>query len=122
MSPPETFTAKSTARIQEELLGFPASCLDAALRYQVSGGFDDFSAMLPGMIAFHLPRGAAPLPDPLEDSMRLHQDLGLDSLSLTEMAFKLDEVFGVSLETTDMIGVATVGDLKALLQEKLDLT
>jgi acyl carrier protein len=119
MSTPEEFTAKSHEQIREELLGFPTSCIDAALRYQESGGFDDFCAMLPGMITFHLPRGAAPLPEPLEDTVRLHQDLGLDSLSLTEMAFKLDDVFGVSLETTDMIGVTTVGDLKALLQRKL---
>ncbi len=120
MSTPEEFTVKSAAQIQEELLGFPAACIEAALRYQASGAFADFTAMLPGMITFHLPRGAAPLPDPLEDTVRLHQDLGLDSLSLTEMAFKLDDVFGVSLETTDMIGVVTVGDLKTLLQRKLD--
>ena len=122
MSTPEEFTTKSTEQIQEELLGFPAACIDAALRYQSSGRFEDFAAMLPGMIAFHLPRGAAPVPEPLEDALRLHQDLGLDSLSLTEMAFKLDDVFGVSLETTDVIGVLTVGDLKALLQRKLGIS
>jgi len=114
------FAAKSPAQIEEALVGFEPSCVAAALRYRESGEFEDFWTMLPGIIAFHLPRSAARPPAVLEDEMRLNEDLGLDSLALTEMAFLLDEVFQLSIETRDVVGVATVGDLKAFLKRKLE--
>ena len=63
------------------------------------------------------------VPDRLEvlaDEMRLVQDLGLDSLSLTEMAFVLDDMFELSIETRDVFGVMTVGDLKAFLKARVE--
>lgn len=111
---------KSPAQITEELLGFTPSCVEAALQFRASGDFEDFCAMLPGMIAFHLPRGAATAPAVLTDALRLKEDLGLDSLALTEMAFKLDDVFGISIETRDVFGLETVGDLKSFLKHRLD--
>lgn len=114
------FATKSPAQVAEALLGFEPSCVAAALHYRESGEFEDFWAMLPGIIAFHLPRGAARPPAVLEDGMRLNEELGLDSLALTEMAFLLDEVFQLSIETRDVVGVVTIGDLKAFLKRKLE--
>jgi acyl carrier protein len=111
---------KSPEMIAEELLGFSPACVDAAIRFQASGDFEDFSAMLPGMIAFHLPRGAAGAPEVLADTLRLKEDLGLDSLALTEMAFKLDDLFGISIETRDVFGLETVGDLKTFFKRRFD--
>ena len=115
------FATKSPEEIAEEFLGFEPSCLDAALRYRESGAWEDFSAMLPGIVAFHLPSGAARPPDVLEDGMRLNLDLGLDSLALTEMAFMLSDLLGLSIETREVAGVTTIGDLKAFLKTKLGM-
>jgi acyl carrier protein len=114
------FAAKSPTQIADELLGYEPACVAAALRYRESGAFEDFIAMLPGIIAFHLPRGAPKPPDVLTDEMRLVPDLGLDSLALTEMAFVLDEMFDLSMETRDVFGVMTVGDLKAFLKGRIE--
>ena len=114
------FATKSPAQIAEELMGFESSCVAAALRHSESGEFEDFSAMLPGVIAFHLPASAARPPAVLADGMRLNQDLGLDSLALTEMAFMLSDLLGLSIETRDVAGVVTVGDLKAFLKGRLE--
>ncbi len=114
------FAAKSSAQIAEELLGFEPFCLAAALRYRESGEFEDFTAILPGIITFHLPRHAPRPPAVLTDEMRLIQDLGLDSLALTEMAFMLSNLLGLSIETREVVEVATVGDLKGFLKEKLE--
>jgi acyl carrier protein len=54
----------------------------------------------------------------LKDEFRLNQDFGIDSLALTEIAFKLDELFGVPIEIREMGGVQTVADFKALLVRK----
>ncbi len=90
------------------------------MRFQNDGSAETFFEMLPGIVAFHLPPGKAAPPEVLKDELRLNQDLGLDSLALTEMAFKMDELFGISIETREMAGVETVGDLKAFLRGKLD--
>ena len=119
MTPP-VFAAKSHEQVQADLLGFSNSCLEAALRFHGNGDFDTLVEMLPGMIAFHLPSGAAAPPTKLADELRLNQDLGLDSLALMEMAFKLDDLFGIRIETQELVGVDTVGDLKGFLRTKLD--
>ncbi len=117
---PGNFGTKSAGQISDELLGFPPSCRAAALRYHEQGDFDDLSAMLPGFIAFHLPSGTAHPPEPLADTLRLQEDLGLDSLALTEMAFKLEDLFGIAVETSEVMNIHTVGDLKAFLKRRLN--
>ena len=109
----------SAGEIREELRGFPPGLVDAALRYQCDRSASALLDMLPGMIAYHLPRGVPAPPNPLGDGLRLSQDLGMDSLSMMEMAFMLDELTGVSIESGEVKGVATVGDLKAFLVRKL---
>ena len=116
---PGNFGTKSAGQISEELLGFPPSCRAAALRYHELGDFADLGAMLPGFIAFHLPSGTAHPTEPLTDNLRLQEDLGLDSLALTEMAFKMEDLFGITVETREVMKVQTVGDLKAFLKRQL---
>lgn len=115
-----SFATKTPEQIKADLMGFASPCVDAALRYHANGVADALIEMLPGMIEFHLPSGVARPPAVLEDELRLNQDLGLDSLALTEMAFKLDDLFGIPIETREMAGVQTVGDLKTFLMRKLD--
>ena len=117
---PAKFEARTPEEICGELCGFPKACVDAVLRFHRTGAPEAIAAMMPGMIEFHLPSGAGRLPAELKDEDRLKQDLGLDSLSLTEMAFKLDELLGVGIEIRELVGVETVGDLKSFLLEKLD--
>jgi acyl carrier protein len=114
------FASKSPEQIADDLLGYEPSCVDAALRFRESGAFEDFIAMIPGIIAFHLPRSAPRPPAVLADEMRLVQDLGLDSLALTEMAFVLGDLFHLAIDTREVFGVVTVGDLKAFLKGKIE--
>lgn len=113
------FLCKTDAQIHAELAGLPPGVAEAALRLRDTGAFEAFLDMLPGMIAFHLPRGAPKPPALLSDDLRLSQDLGLDSLSLTEMAFKLDELLGLAIESSEVVGITTVGELKTFLKRKL---
>ena len=48
-------------------------------------------------------------------------DLGADSLDIVELSMALEEEFGVSeMSEEEIAGIATVGDLVNLLQNKLD--
>jgi len=119
MSAVSSLAGRTPDQITAGLLGYPSPCVAAALRFHAHGEVEDLFEMLPGMIEFHLPSGTGKPLEVLKDEMRLSQDLGLDSLALTEMAFVLDDLFGVSFETREMATVQTVGDLKRFLVRKL---
>lgn len=121
MSLPLGFQRKSPLEIRHDLAGMPDAVVAAVLRLRETGNFAELQAMLPGLIAYHLPPGTAPPPDPLPLQHRLREDLGLDSLALSEMTFKLDEVFAVPIETYEVAHVRTVQDLQDFLRAKLGL-
>lgn len=50
---------------------------------------------------------------------RLVEDLGCDSLQLLTLAAEVENRFRVVLEPADEARIATIGDLVALLEEKL---
>lgn len=51
--------------------------------------------------------------------LRLVEDLGFDSLKLLTLAAEVENRFRVTLEPDEEAGIATLGDLLALLQTKL---
>jgi len=59
--------------------------------------------------------------EPLQDEQLLKEQLKLDSLDLVSMAIELYEHIGVTVEASEVTGIATVGDLVGLLQAKISL-
>ncbi len=50
------------------------------------------------------------------DSAHIITDLGADSLDTVELAMRLEEAFGVDIETDDMERIDTVANLIALVE------
>lgn len=50
---------------------------------------------------------------------RLREDLGLDSLAMIELLFKIEEHFDLEIPNEDLSRVTTVGDVTAYVEEKL---
>ncbi len=118
---PTAFLSKPEAQLRHELAGLPRDVQAAVLRLRERAEAAEVEALLPGLIAYHLPSGSAPPLSPLPPSARLREDLGLDSLALAELAYKLDEVFGVPIESHEVAGVRTVEELRSFLRVKLGL-
>ena len=53
---------------------------------------------------------------------RLREDLGLDSLSMIELLFKIEEHFDLEIPNEDLSRVTTVADVTAYVEEKLGAT
>lgn len=112
---------KSDEDLRTELRGFLPSALAAVLTLR--GDFKPVrlrAAMLE-LLQFYLPKNNARSLAEVPDDARLSEDLGVDSLTLAEAAFKFDELLGVPIETHETAQVKTVGELHALLCRKLDL-
>src|SRR5215510_4045163 len=50
---------------------------------------------------------------------RLREDLGLDSLAMIEMLFKIEEHFDLEIPNEDLSRITTVADVTAYVEEKL---
>lgn len=57
--------------------------------------------------------------DTMQEEQRLKEDLGMDSLSLTELMIALEEAFAIELnmEDVDPANFTTVGDVYALMEK-----
>ena len=53
---------------------------------------------------------------------RLREDLGLDSLAMIELLFKIEEHFDLEIPNEDLSRVTTVADVTAYVEEKLGAT
>ena len=51
---------------------------------------------------------------------RLRDDLGLDSLSMAEAMFKIEELFEIRVENEELAEIVTIADARRLLVDKLE--
>src|SRR5689334_9455564 len=101
MSSPTQLRAP-TAELRASLAGFPTEAVDAVLAWHDAPSSARLDAALRAVIEFYLPTACRRSLAGLPATTRLREDLGVDSLTLAEMAFKCDELFGVSTELREV--------------------
>ena len=107
------------SEVEHLLRGFPQSALTGALALRASCDAQDLERCLVGILVFYLPLGTDSPGDTLPGDTRLREDLGLDSLSVAESMFKIEELFDVRVETTEIAEIITITDARRLLMGKL---
>ncbi|MFT5467446.1 MAG: acyl carrier protein [Verrucomicrobiales bacterium] len=102
------------------LRGFSDSTISSAQGLRVGSDETSLEACLFGILAFYLPPGTKPPETQPSGETRLRDDLGLDSLSLAEAMFKIEELFDVLVDNSEIAEVHTLADARRLLVEKLE--
>lgn len=105
---------------REALRGFPEAAMGAVERWFQCPSPENLERAVRRLLEFYLPRGSRRSLDEVPGSVRLREDLGIDSLSLAEALFKWDEVFGVPIETHEAAAVRTLDELVVFLTEKME--
>lgn len=106
--------------IEHLLRGFPQEALEGARALISASEPSDFERCLFGILTFYLPAGiSAPETMPAPES-RLKEDLGLDSLALAEAMFKIEELFEIRIENSELAEIQTLGDARRMLLSKLN--
>lgn len=109
--------------IRHQLRGFPVAAVDAVLELQRSGDVRVLQTAILQIVGFYLPDRTKGPRDLLSEpgSARLREDLGVDSLTFSEAAFKLEEIFEVRIENTELTQLQTIDDLIEFAERKLGL-
>jgi acyl carrier protein len=77
----------------------------------------DIATQIRTALAQHLKRDASKIyPD---DTLR--EDLGLDSLAMIELLFKIEEAFDLEIPNDDLSKINTVGDVVSYVETRLGL-
>ena len=111
----------SESEIEDQLRGFPKGAVSGTFALRETCRVVDMESCLFSILSFYLPAGTTSLPaEPSSDTL-LRDDLGLDSLSLAEAMFKIEDLFDIRVENAELAEVATIGDARRLLMSKLNV-
>lgn len=116
---PESDHSSHSARA-ELLEHLPAPIQASYQHYLETGDMTAADAVVLAIIKDHVPsRKVAQIPSVLTDESTLTGDLGIDSVSIADALYVLEDVFEVSIANRDIVNLRTLGDLKKFLRRKL---
>lgn len=75
----------------------------------------DVSDKIIQALADYLKRDAASI----QTTHHLREDLGLDSMAVIEMLYRIEEVFNLQIPDQDLVGLTTVGQVIAYVQGRV---
>jgi len=100
------------------LARFPAEVLEAYERYRANGDAGAIEAVVLAAVVDYRPTGSGAAPE-VGDQTRLFEDLSYDSVAVAELIFFFEDLFDLTISTEDILGVRTIGDLRACVMVKL---
>jgi len=89
----------------------------AAQRYRRTKSLDEVPTIIHGVIARYLEVDRRELLREPKSSLRLSEDLGLDSLSMIEISMTLEDVLEVSLNEEQLRHLKTLGDINVYVRQ-----
>lgn len=100
----------------KEIQDLPRELREALKQYAHSGRVADLNTVI-GVVLKDL--GAAVEESELSDDTNFIQDVGLDSLAISEFVFFFEDFFQIRISNEELLSMKTIGELKAFLATKL---
>jgi acyl carrier protein len=105
--------------IRDALKRCSAPTRDAACAYRRTRNAAHLPTIIEGLIEHYAEPGSRPKLRGACDSLRLVEDLGIDSLTMLEIVFLAEDVLQVSIDNEELRPFRTVGDIKRFIASKL---
>ena len=97
----------------------PAEARAAFQRFQTAGDPTALDPVIFAILTDFVPRSpATPLAE-LPGDTRLIDDLGFDSLAITEVVFFTEDLFGISITNEEIVQVRSLADLRGFIHAKV---
>ena len=121
MQPPSSQPAPSALPVSpaEKIRQLSEPAQAAYRAFAASGNVADLDPLIFGVLEYYAPRRPEiPLADQ-PGSTRLMDDLGFDSLAITEIVFFIEDLFEIRITNVEILAVRTIDDLRAFVRTKL---
>ena len=96
------------------------STREAAREFRLTGDPGRLPEIIDGLIEHFVESGAQAKLASGDDSLRLVEDLGIDSLTMLEIVSLAEDVLQVSIDNGEIRPFRTVGDVKRFVASKLE--
>jgi acyl carrier protein len=103
----------------ESLRHLPAAARTAYDRFQAGGDPAMLDVVLFAILDDFVPGTPAGPVAALAGSTRLVDDLGFDSLAITEVVFFAEDLFGITISNDEIVQVRTLDDLRGFIRRKV---
>ena len=104
--------------LKELLKRCPAGTYEAALKFRKTKDAAQIETIVMGIIDRHLEPDQREILANSDDSLRMYEDLGMDSLTMLEVVMLVEQTLHVSIDNEELRDLRTVGDVKAYLNAK----
>lgn len=91
----------------------------AACKFRASADPADLALVVHGVIERFTERDRRAQLAASSASLRLREDLGLDSLTMMEVVMLAEEVLGISVNNEELVHLRTLGDVQAFIARKV---
>jgi acyl carrier protein len=104
---------------EERIKHLPAEARAAFAQFQAKGDPAVIDPMVLAILEDFIPKAPDQPLAQLPGSTRLFDDLGFDSLAITEVVFFTEELFGITITNDEILQVRTLDDLRGFIRAKL---
>jgi 3-hydroxyacyl-[acyl-carrier-protein] dehydratase len=124
---PKTFTpivmdTKSDSLTNDDLRDLlkrcPSGTYEAALAFRTKKDASQIETIVLGIIDRHLEPEQREILAKSDDSLRMYEDLGMDSLTMLEIVMLIEQTLQVSIDNEELRDLRTLGDVKVYLDAK----
>lgn len=99
-------------RLEEELRRAPEGTREALQAYKQSGELEQLEKFAHGIIARNIDDSYLEVLDQADDATHMVDDLGIDSLTMVEIAITLEDALDIELIDEELKELETLGDMR----------
>ena len=115
-------TTESESSVEEDLKDLlkrcPLGTYEAALAFRKNKDIDQVEVIVMGIIDRHLEPEQREILADSDDTLRMYEDLGMDSLTMLEVVMLVEQTLEVSIDNEELRDLRTIGDVKSYLNAK----
>ena len=115
-------TAESKSSVEDDLKELlkrcPPGTYESALLFRKNKDINQVEKIVLGIIDRHLEPDQREILSNSDDTLRMYEDLGMDSLTMLEIVMLVEQTLEVSIDNEELRDLRTIGDVKAYLNAK----
>ena len=111
-------TATSPVHLAEKLRHLPPEAQAAFIRFQISFQARDLDPVIFAILDDFIPQKPETALAAHPGDTRLMDDLGFDSIAITETIFFTEELFGITISNEEILQVRTLDELRHFILRK----